>query len=800
MRVASENQPTDPKLWEKAKAKAKKSYKIWPSAYAVGHALKIYKEEGGGWKKAKTAADDYEMPRKFSRAHCESKTCEEMGFSEKASCRPYKNCYRTASEYFMRHRPDENGPAAHDLASGSYMPAKVLTHPNFYTGFKSKVFEFWHDIRKVQGQPNALITIYRALPSSAPAVFNRGDWVTLSRSYAKGHIESNVPDGKVISAKVPAKDVRFAGDDLMEWGYWGQPIVIKTRARKTNRVARGKAKKDVGHGGLDEWFSGHGGDEGEATWGDWVAISPVKKTLESGKKVVPGDIVGPCGVSKDPDWAEVTNKGKDPLKCMPRPKAHDMKKSERAELAKAKQKAEKQDSNRGKAPTNTRTFEKTSASRVANRYFQAALIGDPKQLLEAYEGRMEYQERDALVAQALQNYIEANIEKRESELANAYSRLKVELNPSTNLWLNLTDEWSATASFRSSDRSKSGYSRARSLAYGYSAGFDMLREHAQPLFWAILQQLSLPANLTKKVQAASKYWMKSRLNAPRRDKRSWTQGFPGIEYPDAYLAQMSVWREHLALARECLAKGALHGEGTKSKVQAGPFTIVNTGAFPDEVMENVKQAVLKAAKALTKVGLGKVCYGDILVSKQIAARSNVLAFYILNSDEMFVRADVEATHNIVKTICHELAHRLEHKFMGGSNLAINSLYNTIKRYDGVQMSSLSGWPEIGRKIKYKKLDLVVTKVDKIANKIKFEQPPAPGLIHRKAYMTNLQWWIKNIDVGAKIEKGPDFNGFITPYAKKGGPSENFAEMVAYYALGELPAALVALLKPVLAMA
>ena len=45
MRVASENQPTDPKLWEKAKAKAKKSYKIWPSAYAVGHALKIYKEE-----------------------------------------------------------------------------------------------------------------------------------------------------------------------------------------------------------------------------------------------------------------------------------------------------------------------------------------------------------------------------------------------------------------------------------------------------------------------------------------------------------------------------------------------------------------------------------------------------------------------------------------------------------------------------------------------------------------------------------------------------------------------------------
>jgi hypothetical protein len=338
------------------------------------------------------------------------------------------------------------------------------------------------------------------------------------------------------------------------------------------------------------------------------------------------------------------------------------------------------------------------------------------------------------------------------------------------------------------------------LGRSYESGFLYLREHAQPLFWAILQQLSLPANLTKKVQAASKYWTKSRLNAPRRDKRPWASGFRGIEAPAAYLEQMSVWREHMALARECLAKGVPHGEGTKSKVQAGPFTLVNTGSFPDEVMENVKQAVLKAAKGLTSVGLGKICYGDILVSKQIKARSNVLAFYIINSDEMFVRADAKATHDIVQTICHELAHRLEHKFMGSPNRAINSLYNTIARYDGVQAGAVSGWPEVGRRIKYKKLDLVVTRVDKVGNKITFEQPPAPGLIKRARYSAPLEWWVENIDVGAKIERSPDFNGFITPYAKKGGPGENFAEMVAYYALGELPAALVALLKPVLATA
>lgn len=36
----------------------------------------------------------YKFPRRFSRAHCMSKTCDKMGFTERASCRPYKNCYK----------------------------------------------------------------------------------------------------------------------------------------------------------------------------------------------------------------------------------------------------------------------------------------------------------------------------------------------------------------------------------------------------------------------------------------------------------------------------------------------------------------------------------------------------------------------------------------------------------------------------------------------------------------------------------------------------------------------------------
>jgi superoxide dismutase len=144
----------------------------------------------------------------------------------------------------------------------------------------------------------------------------------------------------------------------------------------STHTARGKAKKDVGHGGLDEWFSGHGEGkdkaEGEATWGDWVAISPVKKKVEreladgkvKEKTVQPGDIVGPCGVSDDPAWKGVTRGGKDPLKCMPRQKAHDMPRKERAELAREKMRKERDGGNSGKEPTRSRTFEKEAADPV----------------------------------------------------------------------------------------------------------------------------------------------------------------------------------------------------------------------------------------------------------------------------------------------------------------------------------------------------------------------------------------------------------------------------------------------------
>jgi hypothetical protein len=45
------NAPTNPSLWSRAKAQAKKKFDVYPSAYANAWAAKWYKSKGGGWRK-----------------------------------------------------------------------------------------------------------------------------------------------------------------------------------------------------------------------------------------------------------------------------------------------------------------------------------------------------------------------------------------------------------------------------------------------------------------------------------------------------------------------------------------------------------------------------------------------------------------------------------------------------------------------------------------------------------------------------------------------------------------------------
>lgn len=74
---ASENEPTNPELWSRAKAAAKRKFDVYPSAYANAWASKWYKNKGGGWrKKKKTKKESLEnVIRNLVK--------EEMGVQEK---------------------------------------------------------------------------------------------------------------------------------------------------------------------------------------------------------------------------------------------------------------------------------------------------------------------------------------------------------------------------------------------------------------------------------------------------------------------------------------------------------------------------------------------------------------------------------------------------------------------------------------------------------------------------------------------------------------------------------------------
>ena len=131
----------------------------------------------------------------------------------------------------MAHRPNDDGPPAHDLLADNgewAAPEDVYEHPDRYTfGYGGPLLaETVRTLRAARDKPGTPITVYRAQPTGAG--LRTGDWVSLSRGYAETDLRTE-PEGRSVETyTVPAATVRYAGDDLMEWGYFG-PAIAGTR-------------------------------------------------------------------------------------------------------------------------------------------------------------------------------------------------------------------------------------------------------------------------------------------------------------------------------------------------------------------------------------------------------------------------------------------------------------------------------------------------------------------------------------------------------------------------------------------
>lgn len=124
--------------------------------------------------------------------------------------------------------PDFGAPL-HDLTGGGQMYPSDVYSPKaaqFYgTGYPEADREAFALANRVRGNPDAEVTMYRAVPKNV-ADINEGDWVSLSKQYAKNHGESVLgKDYKIIGKKVKAKDLYTNADSIHEFGYHPQDMM-----------------------------------------------------------------------------------------------------------------------------------------------------------------------------------------------------------------------------------------------------------------------------------------------------------------------------------------------------------------------------------------------------------------------------------------------------------------------------------------------------------------------------------------------------------------------------------------------
>ena len=148
---------------------------------------------------------------------------------------PERLSLRIPEDYRGEHRAPlkSSGSPAHDLTDVYPEDVYGPNGPRYYGHYgNTDDNESFDVILRVRNKPNVPLTIYRAVPKSAPSVINDGDWVTISKKYAKLHGESALRgDYKIISKLVHPRDIFTNGDSIHEWGYDPQPRIAGEEAK-----------------------------------------------------------------------------------------------------------------------------------------------------------------------------------------------------------------------------------------------------------------------------------------------------------------------------------------------------------------------------------------------------------------------------------------------------------------------------------------------------------------------------------------------------------------------------------------
>lgn len=97
-------------------------------------------------------------------------------------------------------------------------------------------------IQKIKNNPNAEVTIYRAIPKDINAEINPNDWVTTSKEYAKTHGEGPLKGNyKILEKKVKASEIYTDGNSIHEWGYSPENNVLESKFKQQDSTTVSEA-------------------------------------------------------------------------------------------------------------------------------------------------------------------------------------------------------------------------------------------------------------------------------------------------------------------------------------------------------------------------------------------------------------------------------------------------------------------------------------------------------------------------------------------------------------------------------
>lgn len=293
------------------------------------------------------------------------------------------------------------------------------------------------------------------------------------------------------------------------------------------------------------------------------------------------------------------------------------------------------------------------------------------------------------------------------------------------------------------------------------------------LFLGIIETYALPDKVRKPIEVASSFWTKF-TGRPPRGKDQLDAMFKFLDRYDEYV---KVIGKQIVAARQALAVGVEHGTQApeaQTKVTAGSFTLINGGGFPVERMQGAARHLEKAEALIRSAGFGQVCYGEAVIGNKLNGKAGVAAFYLKDSDQLFVRAD--GREDDVRVIIHELGHRLHRRFLHGRDHIIESAYETTKTLSrfgigGAIRLPKDMIPEVGHVYKEGRFTYTVTYADETT--IQFVRSDG-----KTGSFTIASW------MSAHGIPNPTGHGFVTQYAGTSA-GENFAELFAYYCMGKL---------------